>query len=124
MPKKRSDLWAMAAFFGQMRVRIIPYQDRFAITEDGVGYDAASPSSVRLSRDGEGAVEPAFILTGEKADPNEPLRPQFARMLTTHPQFARATVNLIWKQFFGLGIVEPFDGFDNGDASAWTVPGL
>src|SRR5262249_13702280 len=41
-----------------------------------------------------------------------PLRPQFARMLTTHPQFARATVNLIWKQFFGLGIVDPVDSFD------------
>jgi hypothetical protein len=33
-------------------------------------------------------------------------------MLTTHPQFARATVNLIWKQFFGLGIVDPVDSFD------------
>jgi hypothetical protein len=35
-------------------------------------------------------------------------------MLTSHPQFARATVNMIWKQFFGLGIVEPVDGFDMG----------
>jgi hypothetical protein len=51
-------------------------------------------------------------LTGEKADLSKPLRPQFARMLTTHPQFARATVNLIWKQFFGLGIVDPVDSFD------------
>jgi hypothetical protein len=33
-------------------------------------------------------------------------------MLTTNPQFARATVNLIWKQFFGLGIVDPVDSFD------------
>ena len=67
---------------------------------------------VRLQRDGSGVVEPAFILTGEKADPNKPLRPQFARMLTSHPQFARATVNLIWKQFYGLGIVDPVDSFD------------
>ena len=50
--KKRADLWAMAAFFGQTRIRIIPYQDRFAITEDGTGYDTNAPSSVRLSRDG------------------------------------------------------------------------
>jgi hypothetical protein len=66
---------------------------------------------VRLQREG-GDVEPTFLLTGEKATPGKPLRPQFARMLTSHPQFARATVNLIWKQFFGLGIVDPVDSFD------------
>ena len=109
--KKRSDFWAMAAFFGKTRVRVITYQDRYAITEDGAGYDAKGWSQVRLQREG-GEVHPTFILTGEKADLNKPLRPQFARMLTRHPQFARATVNLIWKQFFGLGIVDPVDSFD------------
>jgi hypothetical protein len=128
VPKKRSDLWAMAAFFGSMRVRIIPYQDRFAITEDGTGYDTTAASSVRLTRDGDGEIHPTFILTGEKADLNEPLRPQFARMLTAHPQFAKATANLIWKQFFGLGIVDPVDGFDlarqdpnNPPPAPWTI---
>jgi hypothetical protein len=33
-------------------------------------------------------------------------------MLTSHPQFARATVNTVWKQLMGYGIVEPFDEFD------------
>jgi hypothetical protein len=127
VPKERTDFWRMAAFFGQMRVRITPYQDRMAVTEDGMGYDTLAPSSVRLGRDG-GTIEPTFMLTGEKANPNEPLRPQFARMLTGHPQFARATVNLIWKQFFGLGIVEPVDGFDmarqdpsNPPPAPWTI---
>lgn len=110
--KKRSDFWAMAAFFGKTRVRVITYQDRYTVTDDGAGYDTKAASMVRLQRDGSGTIEPAFILTGEKADPTKPLRPQFARMLTTHPQFARATVNLIWKQFFGLGIVDPVDSFD------------
>jgi hypothetical protein len=109
--KKRSDFWAMAAFFGKTRVRVITYQDRYTITDDGTGYDTKAASMVRLQREG-GVLEPTFILTGEKADPNKPLRPQFARMLTSHPQFARATVNLIWKQFFGLGIVDPVDSFD------------
>lgn len=109
--KKRRDFWGMAAFFGQMRVRVVPYQDRYTVTEDGDGYNAKGWSQVRLQRDG-GEVQPTFILTGEKADLSKPLRPQFARMLTTHPQFARATVNLIWKQFFGLGIVDPVDSFD------------
>ena len=109
--KKRSDFWAMAAFFGKTRVRVVPFQDRYTITEDGTGYDSKSWSQVRLQREG-GNIEPTFILTGEKADPTKPLRPQFARMLTQHPQFARATVNLVWKQFFGLGIVDPVDSFD------------
>lgn len=109
--KKRRDFWAMSAFFGQMRVRVVPYQDRYTVTEDGDGYNSKGWSQVRLQREG-GELHPTFILTGEKADLSKPLRPQFARMLTTHPQFARATVNLIWKQFFGLGIVDPVDSFD------------
>ncbi|MFN0107375.1 MAG: DUF1549 domain-containing protein [Blastocatellia bacterium] len=109
--KKRSDFWAMGAFFGKTRVRVVTYQDRYTITEDGTGYDTKGWSQVRLQRDGA-KIEPTFILTGEKADSTKPLRPQFARMLTQHPQFARATVNLIWKQFFGLGIVDPVDSFD------------
>ena len=109
--KKRRDFWAMSAFFGQMRVRVVPYQDRYTLTEDGAGYDSEAWSQVRLQREG-GEIRPTFMLTGEQADVRKPLRPQFARMLTTHPQFARATVNLIWKQFFGLGIVDPVDSFD------------
>ena len=125
--KKRSDLWAMAAFFGNARVRIVPFQDRFTITEDGTGYDTKAPSSVRMTRKGAD-IRPTFMLTGETADPTKPLRPQFAKMLTAHPQFARATVNLIWKQFFALGIVDPVDSFDmarqdpaNPPPAPWTV---
>lgn len=127
VPKKRADLWAMAAFFGDTRVRIVPFQDRFTISDDGAGYDTDAPSSVRLQRKG-GEIKPTFILSGETADPGQPLRPQFARMLTTHPQFARATVNMIWKQFFALGIVDPVDSFDmarqdprHPPAAPWTV---
>jgi len=109
--KQRRDLWNMAAFFGRTRIRVVTYQDRYTVTDDGTGYDTKAPSQVRLQREG-GQVHPTFLLTGEKADLDKPLRPQFARMLTTHPQFARATVNLIWKQFFGLGIVDPVDSFD------------
>ncbi len=125
--KKREDLWALAAFFGTTRVRIVPFQDRFTISEDGVGYDSHSASSVRLHRSGE-PVQPTFMLSGETADPNRPLRAQFAKMLTSHPQFAKATANLFWKEFFGLGIVEPVDGFDlarqdpaNPPPAPWTI---
>ena len=125
--KRREDLWAMAAFFGKTRVRIVPFQDRFTISEDGTGYDCNSLSSVRLHRKGE-VVQPTFMLSGETAEPNRPLRTQFAKILTSHPQFAKATVNLFWKEFFGIGIVEPVDGFDlarqdpaNPPPAPWTI---
>jgi mono/diheme cytochrome c family protein len=109
--KKRQDFWAMAAFFGKTRVRIVPYQDRFTVSDDADGYDTAAASIVRLKRTGTKII-PKFLLTGEEADMTKPLRPQFARMLTSHPQFAKATVNLFWREFFGMGIVDPVDSFD------------
>ena len=40
------------------------------------------------------------------------LRAQLAHHLASDPQFARATVNYIWKEFFSRGLVEPADQFD------------
>jgi hypothetical protein len=57
-------------------------------------------------------ADPAFFLTGETPPATEPRRQAYARMLTASPQFARATVNYIWKEIFGAGIVEPADSFD------------
>ena len=61
---------------------------------------------------GQGTVEPAFFLTGEGPRDGETRRAAYARMLTAHPQFARAAVNYLWKELFGLAIVEPADSFD------------
>ena len=41
-----------------------------------------------------------------------PLRRQLGLYLTADPQFSRAIVNYIWKEFFSRGIVEPADQFD------------
>ncbi|HYE73724.1 MAG TPA: DUF1549 domain-containing protein, partial [Blastocatellia bacterium] len=65
--KKRRDFWAMAAFFGKTRIRVIPFQDRYTVSEDGSGYDTKAASMVRLQREG-GDAQPTFMLTGEKAD--------------------------------------------------------
>jgi hypothetical protein len=59
-----------------------------------------------------GAGDPAFILTGERPQPGAAPREELGRMLTLHPQFARATVNLFWAKLMGFGIVEPYDEFD------------
>ena len=56
--KKRSDFWAMAAFFGKTRVRVVTYQDRYTITEDGTGYDTdkAASSAIRANADHASAI--------------------------------------------------------------------
>lgn len=112
---KREQLWQMAAFFGGTRilrrVEVATTQDEYSIDDRGPGYDAAARSVVRIPRRGTGKVEPVF-LTGEKGDPTKPLRPQFAQMLTKHPQFARATVNRFWAEFMGAGFVDPVEDFD------------
>jgi hypothetical protein len=51
-----------------------------------------------------------------------------AREVTTDLQFARAAVNYIWREFFGIGIVDPPDFFDlarldenNPPPAPWTL---
>ncbi len=114
--RKRADLWKQAAFFGNTRIlrrtEIATTRDEYSIDDKGKGYDSSARSVVRVPRASKGQVEPAFLLTGEKPRPGQPLREEFARMLTTHPQFARATVNMFWAEMMGAGIVDPVDDFD------------
>ncbi len=130
--RKRNEVWQEAAFFGRTRllrrVEIETTRDEYSIDDRGEGYDARGRSVVRIPRGGKGMVEPSFVLTGEKPDPSRPLRPQFARMVTSHPQFARATVNMIWAELMGVGIVDPVGDFDlarqdpkNPPPAPWTV---
>ena len=50
--RKRQDFWKMSAFFGRMRMRVVPYEDRYTLTEDGDGYNSKAWSQVRLQREG------------------------------------------------------------------------
>ena len=114
--KKRTDFFQHAAFMG--RSRYIPHvEDREAkmghlsVDDLGPGYDTKGDSMLRIKRFG-GPGFPKFILTDEAANPNADPRDELARMMTSHPQFARATVNMFWARLMGFGIVEPFDEFD------------
>ncbi len=58
-------------------------------------------------------VEPAYTFGGIPAtSAGGRLRQQVGWHLTADPQFARAAVNYIWREFFSRGIVEPPDQFD------------
>ncbi len=131
--RKRAEFWAQAAFFGNTkvlrRVELRNTQDEYLIEDkDRNGYSASASSFVRVKRNGEGLVEPRFILSGEKPQPGKPLREELARMFTSHPQFARATVNRFWAELMGVGIVDPVDDFDlaridpaNPPSGGWQV---
>jgi hypothetical protein len=124
--RKRDELYKMAAFFGGTRVlrrtEIAVTRDEYSIDDLGQGYDASARTVVRVPRKGKGKVLPEFMITGDRADMSRPLRPQYARMLTGHPQFARATVNLVWSEFFGAGIVEPVFDFDLARQDPKSLP--
>jgi Protein of unknown function (DUF1549)/Protein of unknown function (DUF1553) len=110
---KRADLWRQAAFFGKVRM-YRPYGDlvdEFVLSNDGKGYDLASQSVIRLPRY-QAEISPTFLLTGERPRPDEDPREAYARMITGHIQFARATVNIIWAELFGAGVVDPPLDFD------------
>jgi hypothetical protein len=73
-------------------------------------------------------VPPQYIFNGDSPRPGENYRVALARNVTNDFQFARATVNYMWAQFFGRGIVDPPDTFDparldpdNPPPAPWTL---
>jgi hypothetical protein len=73
-------------------------------------------------------MAPVYPFTGEKPADGENYRVALARIVTSDIQFARATVNYIWKEFFGRGIVDPVNQFDparldpdNPPQDPWTL---
>ena len=114
--RKRHDFFENSAFLGHTRYLMYwehgkPQSGEFLIDDGNPGYDTKGPSMIRVPRFG-GPETPAFLLTGEQPRTGEEPREALARMLTAHPQFARATVNMFWAKLMGFGIVEPFDEFD------------
>jgi hypothetical protein len=124
--KKRYDFWRMAAFFARTTSRGERYADPANPNANAIVFTVANnPNlSYRLNTtDGNKTprqpaqgqsdiVTPAFLLTGEEPRVGEPYRVAYGRMLTADRQFARNTVNLLWREMFGRGLVEPVNAFD------------
>ena len=138
--RTRHEFYRMSAFFGKMR-SLTWWNDRGkntgnddqVIDDFGPGYTTGgdapfvTESLEHYPRDGK-TYEPVFLLTGEKPKPGVNPRNEFARMLTSNIQFARATVNLLWGRLMVVGFVEPYDGFDlarldpkNPPKKPWTL---
>jgi Protein of unknown function (DUF1549)/Protein of unknown function (DUF1553) len=114
--KTRDEFFQNAAFLGRTRYLMYwengkPQSGEFLVDDYNPGYDTKGPSMIRVPRLG-GPQVAAFILNGEPSRPGKEPREELGRLLTSHPQFARATVNLFWAKLMGFGIVEPYDEFD------------
>ena len=138
--KTRTDFWEMAAFFSRTQARLIrnadpnnPNARKFEVSDNNIGTyrlgttdGNKSPRNIQQGQ--PDTITPAFLTTNERPAANENYRDAYARMLTADRQFARAAVNYLWKEMFGVGIVEPVNAFDlsrlSGDNAQPTHPEL
>ena len=132
--KKRSEFHQQAAFWARLNMApfnmttgnaVLNDRNPGYVTDDDAPYHTGAES--RFPRDGK-TYEPAFILTGEKPRPGIDPRKELARLVTSHIQFSRATVNVVWGRLMTVGFVEPYDGFDlaridpdNPPPKPWTL---
>jgi len=133
----RMEAWKLSAFFSRTRLRRQrgeagtnqPYllDDR----ADGL-YALNTTSGNRTPRqplEGLSAVAPEYVLNPKGPAPvSAGFRETLAQAVTSDPQFARATVNYIWAELMGLGIVDPPSAFDlarqdprNPPPEPWSV---
>lgn len=125
---RRPQVWRQGAFFSNISMRRnFGIGNEYELLDQGGRYDIKTRSVRRMPRY-QTDVSPQFLLTGEKPRDGESWRQAYARILTANPQFARATVNLIWAELMGVGIVDPPLDFDlaridpaNPPPAPWTL---
>ena len=120
--KTRTDFWGMAAFFSRTQSRQVrdttnPQTFKFDVLDNNAGAYRLNTTdgnkSPRAPAAGQAdTVTPAYMFTGEVPRSGETYRDAYGRMLTADRQFARTAVNDLWKEMFGLGLVEPVNAFD------------
>jgi hypothetical protein len=120
---QRSQAWGMSAFFARYRAARSPSQSStrnlyyWTISDAQKGdYNLNTTAGNRKPRTpaeagGASVIRPHYMFS---SDPplGATYREMFANYLVRDRQFARATVNYLWKEMMGLGIVEPADQFD------------
>ena len=136
----RSQAWGLSAFFAKtVTRRTYPdptnrniYSTSFEDAPRNADYSLNTTTGNRTVRQPIGAmrtIAPEYPFgEGGKPKPGENYRDALARIVVADPQFARATVNYLWKQFFVRAIVEPANLFDPGrmdpshpPPAPWTI---
>ena len=92
------------------RTEVSTAQDEYSIDDNGPGDDRSQrhPRAAAGSRD---SWIPSTCFTGASRSRKHP-RPGIRADADVGSTFARATVNLLWAEMFGVGIVEPVFSFD------------
>jgi hypothetical protein len=119
----RYQAWQMAAFLAHTPVASIVRPDA---SKPNTYYwtvqDTLKPDYVLGSTTGnrpartivgkETTIAPVYMFNGHTPAKGDNYRASLADEVTHDFQFARASVNYIWKEFFGRGLVEPVNQFD------------
>lgn len=136
--QSRLSAWQLASFLSHTETRKIVieppanyYWGLFDNARYRTDYALNTTTGNRPARNPVGTtttVAPVYIFNGNAPKAGENYRAALARELTGDFQFARAAVNYLWKEFFGVGIVDPPDQFDlarldpdNPPAEPWTL---
>jgi hypothetical protein len=128
----QDEFWGLAAFFS--RTAKVEHNPKKGENRKGIYDTEEGPRRTRFGllplerKDGGAVVIPedagpaagevvaAKFLGGDtvQLDPKSPPRPLLAQWITSpqNAQFARASVNRLWHQVFGRGLVEPVDSLD------------
>lgn len=107
----QDDYYGLAAFFAQLKYRDGPFFNHQYDKEETVS--PTRSGDVLHPRTGQAAAPRLLGATGPVGAFDGDRREQFAAWLTSpdNPYFAAASVNRLWQQLLGRGIVEPVDDF-------------
>ncbi|MBL8241224.1 MAG: DUF1549 domain-containing protein [Bryobacterales bacterium] len=129
----RRQAWEFSAYFGKTAMGLAGAQPRtgpwyFRDEPAKPGYQIDTVTGDRPPRSGSGVIEPRYLFNENAPPAGDNPRESLAREMTADPQFARAAVNYIWREFFAVGIVEPANQFDparldpdNPPPAPWTL---
>jgi hypothetical protein len=122
----RREAWELASFFAKSQMVRVPapnavngqpyYYRVLDRTGNVADYALNTTTGNRPPRQPIGTlrnIAPRYpFADGGVPRAGEPYRVALARLITSDIQFARASVNYFWKQFYGRGIVDPPNQFD------------
>ncbi|MDP9170696.1 MAG: DUF1549 domain-containing protein, partial [Acidobacteriota bacterium] len=126
-----SHTWTRAIATPQDPVNVNARYNYYSLDKYTTDYALNTTSGNRPARQPIGTlktVTPTYMFGGQTPKSGEDYRVALARMVTGDFQFARASVNFVWAQLYGKGIVDPPDQFDparldpnNPPPAPWTL---